>query len=233
MHFAGFVRDEELVRLLNEATCAVIPSLYEPFGIVALEALAAGAPLVAAESGGLREVLTGTDAGLVFPPGNAGALAAAFERMLTEPGLVEKCQAAGTQLVATKYSWDAIAARPSRCTPTRASDPRRSRRRRATRASREGAPQLQRPCPAARTARPAGDAGHEPALVVGQETRDLFRWVDPDVWEATRHDPVAVDRGRATRGACRPWPRTRASCATSPRLRTSSAATSRTTAGSS
>ncbi len=110
VQFAGFVSDEELVRLLNEATCAVIPSLYEPFGIVALEALSAGAPLIAAESGGLREVLTGTDAGLVFPPGNADALAAAFERMLTEPGLIEKCQAAGTQLVATKYSWDAIAA---------------------------------------------------------------------------------------------------------------------------
>ena len=110
VQFAGFVSDEELVRLLNEATCAVIPSLYEPFGIVALEALSAGAPLIAAESGGLREVLTGTDAGLVFPPGNADALAAAFERMLTEPGLVEKCQAAGTQLVESKYSWDAIAA---------------------------------------------------------------------------------------------------------------------------
>ncbi len=110
VQFAGFVSDEELVRLLNEATCAVIPSLYEPFGIVALEALSAGAPLVAAESGGLREVLGGTQAGLLFPPGNADALAAAFERMLTEPGLVEQSQAAGTELVATRYSWDAIAA---------------------------------------------------------------------------------------------------------------------------
>ncbi len=69
VQFAGFVSDEELVRLLNEATCAVIPSLYEPFGIVALEALSAGAPLIAAESGGLREVLSGTEAGLLFPPG--------------------------------------------------------------------------------------------------------------------------------------------------------------------
>jgi glycosyltransferase involved in cell wall biosynthesis len=110
VQFAGFVSDEELVRLLNEATCAVIPSLYEPFGIVALEALSAGAPLIAAESGGLREVLGGTDAGLLFPPGNADALAAAFDRMTTEPGLVAKSQAAGTELVATKYSWDAIAA---------------------------------------------------------------------------------------------------------------------------
>jgi glycogen(starch) synthase len=110
VQFAGFVSDDELVRLLNEATCAVIPSLYEPFGIVALEAVSAGAPLIAAESGGLREVLTGTDAGLLFPPGNADALAAAVDRMLTEPGLAEKCQAAGAELVRTRYSWDAIAA---------------------------------------------------------------------------------------------------------------------------
>ncbi len=110
VQFAGFVSDEELVRLLNEATCAVIPSLYEPFGIVALEAVSAGAPLIAAESGGLREVLSGTDAGLLFPPGNADALAAAVDRMLTEPGLAAKCQAAGSELVRTRYSWDAIAA---------------------------------------------------------------------------------------------------------------------------
>ena len=95
---------------MNEATCAVIPSLYEPFGIVALEAVSAGAPLIAAESGGLREVLSGTDAGLLFPPGNADALAAAVDRMLTEPGLAAKCQAAGSELVRTRYSWDAIAA---------------------------------------------------------------------------------------------------------------------------
>ena len=54
-------------------------------------------------------MLGGTDAGLLFPPGNADVLAAAFDR-ITEPGLVAKSQAAGTELVATKYSWDAIAA---------------------------------------------------------------------------------------------------------------------------
>ena len=111
VQFAGFVSDEELVRLLNEATCAVIPSLYEPFGIVALEALSAGRSAHRRrERRSPRGARRARDAGLVFPPGNADALAAAFERMLSEPGLVEKCQAAGTQLVATKYSWDAIAA---------------------------------------------------------------------------------------------------------------------------
>ena len=46
-------------------------------------------------------MLSGTDAGLLFPPGNADALAAAVDRMLTEPGLAAKCQAAGTELVRT------------------------------------------------------------------------------------------------------------------------------------
>ena len=109
VEFAGFLPDDELRALLHRASCVVIPSLYEPFGIVALEALAAGAPLVAAESGGMAEVLDGTEAGLLVPPGDAGGLSASIERMLTEPGLAAAAQAAGQALVTRKYAWDAIA----------------------------------------------------------------------------------------------------------------------------
>ena len=70
MHLAGFVPDDELRDLLHRAGCVVIPSLYEPFGIVALEAMAAGAPVVVARTGGLAEIVEGTDAGLLFEPGN-------------------------------------------------------------------------------------------------------------------------------------------------------------------
>jgi glycogen(starch) synthase len=108
--FGGFVPDDELKHLLHLATCAVIPSLYEPFGIVALEALAAGAPLVAAASGGLTEVLTGTDAGLLFTPGDAGDLANAIVRIHAEPGLRRRAQEAGQALVHDVYSWEAVAA---------------------------------------------------------------------------------------------------------------------------
>jgi glycogen(starch) synthase len=108
VEFAGFVPDDELKGLLHRASCVVVPSLYEPFGIVALEALAAGAPLVAAASGGMAEVLEGTDAGLLVPPGDAGSLAQAVERMLHEPGLAQASAAAGERLVTSAYSWDAV-----------------------------------------------------------------------------------------------------------------------------
>jgi glycogen(starch) synthase len=108
--FPGFVPDDELRRLLHTCACAVIPSLYEPFGIVALEALAAGAPLVAAATGGLVEVLEGTGAALLYPPGDANALASALGRMLDEPRLTAASQSAGARLVADRYSWDAVSA---------------------------------------------------------------------------------------------------------------------------
>jgi len=109
VHFEGFVTDADLKAMLHRCTCAVIPSLYEPFGIVALEALAADAPLVAAASGGLAEVLGGTQAGLLFPPGDEAALAEAIYRMATDPGLRQASREAADELVDTRYAWDTIA----------------------------------------------------------------------------------------------------------------------------
>jgi glycogen(starch) synthase len=110
VRFPGFVSDEELRRLLHTCTSAVIPSLYEPFGIVALEALAAGAPLIAAATGGLVEVLAGTGAGLLYPPGDTGALATALQRMIDDPDQAALSRAAAAHLVHDVYSWDAVAA---------------------------------------------------------------------------------------------------------------------------
>ena len=73
----GFLPDDQLRDTVHRAGCVVIPSLYEPFGIVALEALAGGAPLVVARTGGLAELIDGTGAGLLFEPGNAAELARA------------------------------------------------------------------------------------------------------------------------------------------------------------
>jgi glycogen(starch) synthase len=113
--FPGFLPDGDLRTLLHTCSGAVIPSLYEPFGIVALEALAAGAPIVAAATGGLREVLDGTGAALLYRPGDAADLAAVLDRMLSDDELAARSQAAGAALVDRIYSWDAVAAATVPC----------------------------------------------------------------------------------------------------------------------
>jgi glycogen synthase len=108
--FPGFVPDDQLRALLHRATMAVIPSLYEPFGIVALEAMAAGAPVVAAAAGGLLEVIDNTGAGVLFPPGDAGALSGLLRRLLADPGAMAAQQRVATALLSARYTWDAVAA---------------------------------------------------------------------------------------------------------------------------
>jgi glycogen synthase len=106
---AGFVPDDELRSMLHRAGCVVIPSLYEPFGIVALEAMASGAPTVVARTGGLAEIVEGTGAGLLFEPGNPDQLAALIEETLTDPVAAKSLQTKAEALVADRYTWDAIA----------------------------------------------------------------------------------------------------------------------------
>jgi glycogen synthase len=109
VRLVGFVPDIKLRDLVHRAGCVVIPSLYEPFGIVALETLAGGAPLIAARTGGLAELVDGTGAGLLFEPGNADELAACIERVLSDDDLANGMRRRGTALLAARYSWDAIA----------------------------------------------------------------------------------------------------------------------------
>jgi glycogen(starch) synthase len=89
----------------------VIPSLYEPFGVVALEALAGGAPLIVADTGGLAETVGGTGSALLFEPGNADELADCIERVLTDRELADEMVRRGRELLQATYSWDAIATR--------------------------------------------------------------------------------------------------------------------------
>jgi glycogen(starch) synthase len=107
---AGFVADDELRDILSRAGCVIIPSLYEPFGIVALEGMAAGAPTIVARTGGLAEIVDGTGAGLLFEPGNHHDLAARIREVLTDPALAASMTATAAQLITDHYSWDAIAA---------------------------------------------------------------------------------------------------------------------------
>jgi glycogen(starch) synthase len=105
----GFLPDDLLRDTVHRAGCVAVPSLYEPFGIVALEALAGGAPLIVARTGGLAELIDDTGAGLLFEPGNADELASCIELVLTDTALADEMRRCGADLLAERYSWDAIA----------------------------------------------------------------------------------------------------------------------------
>ncbi|RYZ65226.1 MAG: glycosyltransferase, partial [Proteobacteria bacterium] len=71
----------------NECDIFVAPSRYESFGLVFLEAMVFGKPVIAGDAGGGPEVVTHEKSGLLVPPGDAGALGAALNRLLADPGL--------------------------------------------------------------------------------------------------------------------------------------------------
>jgi len=105
--FAGWLGDDTLHGLYRISDLCVIPSLYEPFGLVALEAMALGCPCVAADTGGLREVVT-ADVGLRFRADDAAALARTMERVLTDAELHERLAADGRAHV-LRFDWADVA----------------------------------------------------------------------------------------------------------------------------
>jgi glycogen(starch) synthase len=110
VRFAGHLPDAELAALLAAADAVVLPSLYEPFGIVALEAAAAGAPLVASTAGGLGEVVRDGETGLSFAPGDVAGLAAAVGAVLDDPRAAARRAAAARAGLARDFDWARIAA---------------------------------------------------------------------------------------------------------------------------
>jgi len=110
VHLAGFLGDDQLRDLVARSTCVVIPSLYEPFGIVALEGMAAGSPTIVARTGGLAEIVEGSGAGLLFEPDNHLELADRIAEVAGDPALAERLSASARSLLASRYTWDAVAA---------------------------------------------------------------------------------------------------------------------------
>ena len=106
----GHVDDATLRELLASADAAVLPSRYEPFGITALEAAAAGTPLVASRAGGLGEVVVDGLTGLSFDPGDVPGLAAAVVRCLDDPDAARTRAGAARARLATDFAWPSIAA---------------------------------------------------------------------------------------------------------------------------
>jgi glycogen(starch) synthase len=110
VHWTGFVPERDLAALLGAADVAVVPSLYEPFGIVALEAAAARAPLVVAHTGGLADLVTNGIAAASFPPGDSRALADAVRGVLDDPRAARRASMRAERVIRRDYTWHAVAA---------------------------------------------------------------------------------------------------------------------------
>lgn len=109
--FTGFIPDEDRDRLYKVADCAVFPSLYEPFGIVALEAMAARVPVVVSAVGGLQEVVQHAETGITVYPNNASSLAWGVNHTLARPDWAAQRAAKAYQVVLDDYNWTHIAQR--------------------------------------------------------------------------------------------------------------------------
>lgn len=111
VQWLGRVGDDELAQRMRGATVFCAPSLYgESFGVVLLEGMAAGTAVVASDIPGYAAVARSEREGLLFPPGDADALARALERVFGDPGLRGQLVAAG-ELRADEFSMERLAQR--------------------------------------------------------------------------------------------------------------------------
>lgn len=107
--FVGAVGHEQLPFYYNAADVCVVPSYYEPFGLVAIEAMACGTPVVASAVGGLRFTVIPEETGLLVPPADPNALAAAIAQLLLDSPLVQKLRSQSPCYVQQHFSWSRVA----------------------------------------------------------------------------------------------------------------------------
>ncbi|NJP35649.1 glycosyltransferase family 4 protein, partial [Micromonospora thermarum] len=111
VRFAGFLDSTQLPAVLGATDATVVPSLYEPFGMVALEAAAAGAPLAVAATGGLAEIVEPGVTGVTFPHSDPDALAGAVDHLLADEVFARRVARRARAMVGERYGWATIAAR--------------------------------------------------------------------------------------------------------------------------
>jgi glycogen synthase len=109
--FLGWIGDDALHSLYRISDLCVVPSIYEPFGLVALEAMASGCPCIVADTGGLREVVPpGERVGLRFNGGDAEHLGLMIERLLVDQDLRDRLVVEASEHV-LRFDWDDISRR--------------------------------------------------------------------------------------------------------------------------
>ncbi|MGH3489214.1 MAG: glycosyltransferase family 4 protein [Actinopolymorphaceae bacterium] len=109
--FLGRLAGAELARELGKAAVVVLPSHVEPFGLVGLEAMAAGAPVVASEVGGFAEYITHQQTGLLTRPRDPSALAASVNQLLRRPRMAQDISRRALTNVVPHFSWHEAAIR--------------------------------------------------------------------------------------------------------------------------
>jgi len=107
--FTGFVDDETLRKLQKCADVSVVPSLFEPFGIVALEAMAAKSPVVVSDTGGLSEIVEHDVTGVKVYPDNPDSLAWGITKVLLDEAYANRIRTNAYKEVQEKYDWYKIA----------------------------------------------------------------------------------------------------------------------------
>jgi glycogen(starch) synthase len=107
--FEGFVDEGDLQKLQKCADVCVVPSLFEPFGIVALEAMAAKSPVVVSDTGGLSEIVDHDVTGVKVYPNNADSLAWGITKVLLDDGYRNNIRENAYRKIQEKYDWDKIA----------------------------------------------------------------------------------------------------------------------------
>lgn len=107
--FVGHLGHDELLALLHRADAAVLPSHYEPFGLVALEAAAAGTPLVTSNIGGLGEAVLNGKTGVSCDPRDVVGLAAAVCTVLDDPAAAQRRARAARARLTADFGWQTVA----------------------------------------------------------------------------------------------------------------------------
>lgn len=112
--FIGYISDEQRNTLIQESVLAVIPSLYEPFGIVALETMVFGKPTIVSNTGGMKGIVKHLQTGLLTVPGDARRLLEQIDFLMKNPKKAQEMGEKGRQIVLSLYSWKRIASETSR-----------------------------------------------------------------------------------------------------------------------
>jgi glycosyltransferase involved in cell wall biosynthesis len=108
VEFTGRLTTEELVKQYCRAEVAVVPSLYEGFGLPAAEAMSCGVPVVSTTAGALTEVVD-EKSGILVPPGDHRAIAEAVKLLMNDDALRQRMGVAGRARVLKMFSWEEAA----------------------------------------------------------------------------------------------------------------------------